>query len=153
MLMNLLDNPDLKWIHFTDEDNRYDYPIDYAGAVLAVKDDGHIDLLYRWKPNAYCHFHRHVAHTTSTVLEGELHVIDFENGVAGAKRIRTAGDYAAKDPGDVHMEHGGPVGALVLFNLYAPDGKLADFLGPNGETLTTTTIEDLTTGRIAQRAA
>ncbi|MEP2102051.1 MAG: hypothetical protein ABJP02_11135 [Parasphingorhabdus sp.] len=161
--MNLLENPALKWIHFTDADKRFAYPIDYHGAVLSVRPDadgagGHIDLLYRWEPNAYCHFHRHVCATTSTVLAGELHVVDYEGGPfeierAGEKRIRAAGDYAAKDPGDVHMEHGGPGGALVLFNLYAPDGRLADFLGPDGETLTTITLEDMTTGRIAQQAA
>lgn len=156
--MNLLSNPALKWVHFTDAEGRFDYPIDYHGAVLSVRPDdnglgGHIDLLYRWEPEAYCHFHRHVCATTSTVLAGELHVIDYENGEAGEKRIRAAGDYAAKDPGDVHMEHAGPDGAMVLFNLYAPDGKLADFLGPDGETLTTITLEDMTTGRIAQQAA
>lgn len=156
--MNLLSNASLKWVHFTDADKRFAYPIDYHGAVLSVRPDddgagGHIDLLYRWAPNSYCHFHRHVCATTSTVLAGELHVVDYENGVAGETRIRAAGDYAAKDPGDVHMEHGGPDGALVLFNLYTPDGRLADFLGPDGETLTTITLEDMTTGRIARQAA
>lgn len=151
--MNLFDNKTLRWIPFSDPDGRFNYPIAYEGAVLSVKDDGHIDLLYRWAPDSYCHFHRHVAHTTSTVLEGELHVIDYKDGVAGETRIRAAGDYAAKDPGDVHMEHGGPEGALVLFNLHAPDGRLADFLGPDGETLTTITIADMTTGRIARQAA
>ncbi|GAB5486513.1 MAG: hypothetical protein Pars2KO_00830 [Parasphingorhabdus sp.] len=150
--MNLLDNKDLNWIHFTGDD-RFDYPIDYYGAVLSANEDGHIDLLYRWAPDSYCHFHRHVCQTTSTVLAGELHVYDYAGDRSGDKRIRVAGDYAAKDPGDVHMEHGGPEGALVLFNLYAPDGKLADFMGPDGETLTTITLEDMTTGRIAQQAA
>ena len=150
--MNLLDNPALKWIHFTDAEKRFPYPIDYHGAVLSVRGDGHIDLLYKWAPDAYCHFHRHVCATTSTVLAGELHVIDYVDGRPGEKRIRTAGDYAAKEPGDVHMEHGGPDGALVLFNLHAPGGRLADFLGPDGETLTTITIEDMTTGRIARQA-
>lgn len=151
--MNLFDDKDLNWIHFTDDD-RFDYPIDYEGAVLSVKEDGHIDLLYRWAPNSYCHFHRHVCATTSTVLAGELHVVDVNaDGSAGEKRVRSTGDFAAKEPGDVHMEHGGPNGALVLFNLYAPDGKLADFLGPDGETLTTITLEDMTTGRVAKRAA
>jgi len=156
--MNLFSNPALQWIHVTDAEKRFAYPIDYHGAVLSGRRDaegegGHIDLLYRWEPNSYCHFHRHVCVTSSTVLAGERHVIDYEDGVAGEKRIRAAGDYAAKDPGDVHMEHGGPEGALVLFNLHTPDGRLTDFLGPDGETLTTITLEDMTTGRIARRAA
>ena len=34
-------------------------------------------------------------------------------------KIRKVGDYAHKEPGDVHMERGGPEGALVLFKLKA----------------------------------
>ena len=150
--MDLLDNLELDWVHYTG-DERFDYSIDYWGAVLNVRGDGHIDLLYRWAPNSYCHFHRHVAETTSTVLAGELHVIDYVDGQEGAKRVRKAGDYAHKEPGDVHMEHGGPEGALVMFNLYAPDGRLADFLAPDGRTITTTTLESMTAGKTARRQA
>lgn len=50
-------------------------------------------------------------------------------------RIRTAGDYASKEPGDVHMERGGPEGVLVLFNLYAPDGLLAESLASDGSVI------------------
>ena len=49
--MDLLDNAGLDWIHYTGSEH-FDYPIDYWGAVLEVRGDGHIDLLYRWEPNA-----------------------------------------------------------------------------------------------------
>ena len=75
--MNLFQTDDLKWKHFTGSD-KFDYPIDYAAALLSARDDGHVDLLYRWAPNAYCHFHRHTGYITSTVLSGELHVIDID---------------------------------------------------------------------------
>ena len=42
--------------------------------------------------------------------------------------------------GDVHMERGGPEGAVVLFNLYAPDGRLTEMLDEAGATLKTLTI-------------
>ena len=42
------------------------------------------------------------------------------------------GDYAHKEPGDVHMERGGPEGALVLFNLRAIDNSLAESLSRDG---------------------
>ena len=44
--MDILDNPDLRWSHF--EGNRhFDYPIDYWGAILDVRDDGrHLDMDY-----------------------------------------------------------------------------------------------------------
>ena len=150
--MDLFDNLDLNWVHFTGNE-RFDYSIDYWGALLNAREDGHVDLLYRWAPNAYCHFHRHVAETTSTVLAGELHVIDFVDGQEGETRVRKAGDYAHKEPGDVHMEHGGPEGALVMFNLYTPDGRLAELLGSDGQTISTTTMEEMLSGRMARRSA
>lgn len=140
--MNLLDDSDLRWRHFTGGDE-FDYPIDYWAALLHAREDGHVDLLYRWEPDSYCHFHRHTAETTSTVLAGELHVIDIdlETGQEIGRRVRRAGDYAHKAPGDVHMERAGPEGALVLFNLYAPDGVLAESLAQDGTVLGVSTMD------------
>ena len=66
-------------------------------------------------PRCHCHFHRHTAITTSVVLEGELHVMDIdpETGDETQSKVRKPGDYACKLPGDIHMEKGGPQGALV----------------------------------------
>ncbi len=140
--VNLLEKGSLRWKRFTGGD-KFDYPIDYSAALLNAREDGHVDLLYRWEPNCYCHFHRHTAETTSTVLEGELHVIDIdlETGKEVGRRVRRAGDYAHKAPGDVHMERAGPEGALVLFSLYAPDGLLAESLAEDGTVLGVSTMD------------
>jgi len=140
--MNLLSNPDLVWTHYKGGE-AFDYPIDYSGAVLSARADGHIDLLFRWAPNSYCHFHRHLTTTTSTILAGELHVIDIEDGAEVGRKVRRAGEYAQKEPGDVHMEHGGGEGALVLFNLYAPDGRLSHVLAPDGSVMHTVMLDDV----------
>lgn len=142
--MNLHDNKDLRWKHYTGND-KFNYPIDFWSALLNARADGHVDLLYRWEPNSYCHFHRHSAHTTSVVLEGELHVIDVDaqTGEEKSVRVRTVGDYASKAPGDVHMERGGPEGALVLFSLYTPDGLLAETLADDGRVLSQSTMEPI----------
>ncbi len=149
--MDLFDNGALRWKHFTGGD-KFDYPIDYEAALLRARDDGHVDLLYRWAPNAYCHFHRHTAATTSTVLAGALHItdIDPETGAELGERVRTAGDYAHKEPGDVHMERGGPDGALVLFNLYAPDGLLAETLARDCSVIGQSTLDDILRGRTSR---
>ena len=60
--MKLFDTSSLDWIHLTG-DNRFDYPIDYWASVLTTRPDGHIDILFRWEPNSYCHFHRHLVDT------------------------------------------------------------------------------------------
>ncbi len=149
--MNLIDNKELRWKRFKG-DNRFDYPIDYSAALLRANSDGHVDLLYRWAPNSYCHFHKHTAQTTSTVLEGELHVIDVDplTGKELSIKVREAGDYASKEPGDVHMERGGPKGALVLFNLYAPHGLLAETLASNGDVIGESTLDQILKGKDAR---
>ena len=114
--MDLINNDQLQWKRFVGDD-KFDYPIDYSTAVLDVNENGHINLLTKWEPNSYCHFHRHTAtSTTSTVLQGELYVedIDIESGKVINSKTRNVGDYASKDGGDVHMEKGGPEGAIVL---------------------------------------
>jgi quercetin dioxygenase-like cupin family protein len=142
--MNLLDNKNLKWRRYTEGDN-FDYPVDYSDAVLDAREDGRLELLVKWEPNCYCHFHRHTADTTSLVLQGELRVtdIDLVSGQELGTRIRTVGDFAHKEPGDVHMEQAGPDGALVLFSIYdtEAEGKLAQALTKQGEVISTSTIE------------
>lgn len=122
--MNLLDNKNLKWRRYTEGDN-FDYPVDYSDAVLDAREDGRLELLVKWEPNCYCHFHRHTADTTSLVLQGELRVtdIDLVSGQELGTRIRTVGDFAHKEPGDVHMEQAGPDGALVLFSIYDTEAE------------------------------
>jgi len=141
--MNLLNNENLKWRRYTEGD-AFDYPIDYSDAVLDVREDGRLEILVKWEPNCYCHFHRHTAETSSLVLEGELLVtdIDIETGKEIGQRVRVAGDFVHKQPGDVHMEQGGANGALVLFNIYAPseEGKLVESLEKDGSVISTSTI-------------
>jgi quercetin dioxygenase-like cupin family protein len=149
--MNLLNNENLKWRRYTEGD-AFDYPIDYSDAVLDVREDGRLEILVKWEPNCYCHFHRHTAETSSLVLEGELLVtdIDIETGKEIGQRVRVAGDFVHKQPGDVHMEQGGANGALVLFNIYAPseEGKLVESLEKDGSVTSTSTIEKILRKRI-----
>ena len=142
MKENLLQQENLTWTHYS-EDADYAFPVSYWGAILDIDDAGHLSVLYRWDPEQFCHFHRHLCATTSLVLEGELHVKTFENGELVDTTIRRVGDYAKKPPGDVHMEQGGPDGALVLFELYAPDGQLTEQLDKDGNTLRTLTTNQL----------
>ncbi|MEM7002038.1 MAG: hypothetical protein AAF529_14715 [Pseudomonadota bacterium] len=145
--MNLFENENLRWKRYTGSD-RFDYPIDYSAALLRASADGHVDLLYRWAPDSYCHFHRHRAQTTSTVLQGELHVIDVDpdTGAELGRKVRRPGDFAAKEPGDVHMECGGPEGALVLFHLYTEDGLLAETLANDGAIISESTLDRILKG-------
>ena len=64
--MNLLNNQDLKWKHYKDDKN-FDFPIDYSDAVLDAREDGRLEILVKWAPNSFCHFHRHTAETSSVL--------------------------------------------------------------------------------------
>ncbi len=149
--MQLYDGKEIEWLNLVDNET-HGYPIDYAAAVLSVRDDGHIDMLFRWQPGKYCHFHRHLAPTTTTVLRGEHHLIDIEDGVEGEHRVRQTGDYSHKPAGDVHMEYAGPEGSLLLFNMYAPDGRLFEILDKDENVLSVVTIDDFKSGRLANAA-
>jgi hypothetical protein len=88
------------------------------------------------------------------VLEGELTVIDIdlETGKEVGRIVKPVGTWVHKAPGDVHIEVGGPEGALVLFNLYAPDGSLAEGLATDGRVLDHQTMEPILRSK-ARRAA
>lgn len=149
--MQLFDNNELEWLELKGDES-FDYPIDYAAAVLNARDDGHIDMLFRWEPHKYCHFHRHLVATTTTVLKGEHHLVDMDKGVEGEHRVRGAGDYSHRPPGEVHMEYAGPEGSLLLFNMYAPDGGLFEILDREENVLALVTIDDFKSGRLASAA-
>ncbi|MDJ0867083.1 MAG: hypothetical protein QNK03_13320 [Myxococcota bacterium] len=143
--MQLLDTDSLSWVHLPGDES-FGYPIDYWGAIVSARPDGHVDVVFRWEPNSYCHFHRHLVDTTSVVLQGEHHVVEIENGKEIAHKVRLPGDYAHKPAGDVHMEYAGPEGSVVLFHLYAPDGKLFEVLDRDENVLAVGTIETLQAG-------
>ena len=127
---------------------RFDYPIDYWVAVLGAQPEiGRIDFLSKWEPNAYCHYHRHLGPTTLLVLEGEHHVIE-TTGTETVHKIRQPGHFSRNPGGDVHMEYGGPQGAVVLFSVEAVDGKLFDVLDSSGKLLVTATIDDFLNGKL-----
>jgi quercetin dioxygenase-like cupin family protein len=147
--MKLLDTSSLDWVHFTGGD-RFDYPIDYWASVLNTRADGHIDMLFRWEPSSYCHFHRHLVDATTTVLKGEHHVIEIKQGKEVEHKVRLIGDYAHKPAGDAHMEYAGPTGSLLLFNMYAPDGQLFEILDKDENVIAPVSTEDIMTRRLAR---
>ena len=146
-------NPDFKfdtshieWTHLEGGPD-FDYPIDYEIAVLGSQPDiGSLDLLVKFAPNSYCHFHRHCAATTTLVLEGEQHIYELGEDGETIHKVRTAGTYAHSAGGDVHMEQGGPQGALVFFAMQAPDGKVFDLLDAERTVLAESTIEEMSKG-------
>lgn len=140
--MDLFDIDQFDWKHYQSS-GPGSFKIDYWSTILRADESGRVELLYRWEPNAHCHFHRHRAHTTSIVLKGELHVADYNDDKATTSRVRPAGHRAHSEGNEVHREWGGPEGALVYFSLLSKDGALADQLDEDGQIIRTITVADV----------
>lgn len=126
----------------------FDYPIDYAyAAVSADAASGRIELLVKWAPNAYCHYHRHLGAQVAHVLEGEQHIWE-ERPHETVHKIRKPGFRAPLPDGETHMERGGAEGLTMLFSIHAPDGRLFELLDRQGKVLLTATLDDLVARRL-----
>ena len=149
--MNLYNDNELTWRTYTDLTDPH-HPVDYADALLSAKKDGRLQVLVKWQPNCFCHFHRHTAETSSVVLQGELTVIDIdpETGTETHRRTRSVGDFISKPAGDVHREQAGPDGALVLFTIYAPHDSVAEALDETFNVLHTTAISKILAKRYVE---
>ena len=136
------DTSHIEWTHMK-EGPDFPYPVDYKLAILGV-DEGHgtLEMLIEFAPKSHCHYHRHIAGTSSIVLQGEHHLI--ETGPDGEEilKVRPAGHYSHSPGNEVHMERGGPEGSLVFFTFHSPTGHLFDLLDPEGNTLGKSTFAD-----------
>jgi len=147
-----VDLADLPWMRLAGGPE-FDYPIDYAYAVAdADPAGGRIELLIRWEPDAYCHYHRHLGTTTARVIAGEQHIHE-ERPAESVHKVRTVGFEGGIADGDVHMEHAGPEGLTMLFSVHAPDGRLFDLLDADGNTILNVTMVDLVERRLGEPCA
>lgn len=136
------DTSHIEWTRI--QDPEAGYPCDYEIAVLGADPAlGRLDLIVKWPPNSYCHFHRHVADTTVLVLAGEQHIIELTDAGEEIHKVRPAGTHARSPGGEAHMEHGGPEGATVFFALQSSDGRLFETLDRDMNVLDTSTVEEM----------
>src|SRR5574341_2011118 len=120
------DTRQVKWIHVTQPPDP-EYRVDHEYAVLGGNPaTGVLDMLVRFAPGGHCPRHRHVAPTSTLVLEGEQHLFDTDADGRPRHRVRRAGDYAISHGGDLHVEGGGADGGLIYLTLHARDGHLFD---------------------------
>jgi len=142
------DTSHIEWTHL-EGGPEFDYPINYEIAVLGCQPDiGSLDLIVKFAPNSHCHFHRHAAATTTLVLQGEQHIYETSDDGETVHKVRKAGTYAHSPGGDVHMERGGPEGALVFFAMQSQTGHVFDLLDADRNIIASSTIEEMAKGLI-----
>ena len=140
------DASSLQWKRLIDPKNTFDYHIDYWVAIIGFDmEKKHVDFLGKWEPNSYCHFHRHLAATTSIVLAGEHHLVD-DNGGDEIHKIRTRGDIARTEAGESHRDYGGSEGSMLLFSMDCDGGEVFQVLNEKEEAIVSLSFDDFVTG-------
>jgi len=141
--MAQIDISNVEWTEIQGEPD-LGYKCDYAMAVLGYQEDnGTLDLLVKFAPDSHCHFHRHIAATTTLVLEGEHHVFEHNDDGDKIHKIKPAGTYSHSSGGEVHMERGGPEGATVFYALQSPSGVLFELLDNDQNVIAENTIAEM----------
>ena len=139
------DTNEMTWNHL-EGGEEFDYHIDYWIAILGSNpDEGRIDFLGKWEPNAYCHYHRHLGETTTVVLEGE-HPLIKETPTQTIHKTRTRGHYAKSPYGEAHMERAGDSGSVLFFSMQCPDKYVFEILDRNNNALNLVSLEDFALG-------
>jgi hypothetical protein len=110
--------------------------------ILDVNVEAHTaDMLVKFDPGARCLFHRHVAATTTLVLEGSLHVFDQTAGGV-VEKIKTAGSFSSGAENEIHIEGGGDDGVVVYFSMRGTDDHIYDLLNTDFSLRRAITVQD-----------
>jgi hypothetical protein len=111
--------------------------------VLGVNETRQkVDLLFRLAPWARCVPHRHVGPTDTLVLDGEHRTYAKTPTGWELDQVRPPGFFAGNEGDHVHVEEGGPGGAIVLLSMTAVDGLIWETQDDDGRVLTETSIDD-----------
>ncbi len=112
------------------------------------RDAGTIDLLIRFDGDGgHCQAHRHITTTSVLVLQGEQHLEELRPDGTRVPKVRTLGSHhlTTGDPYP-HLERGGPDGAVLFFSHHTDDGRLYEIVDPDGEVVSTVTLDSLVAG-------
>ena len=89
-----------------------------------------VDLLVWFEPNSQCMYHRHAAHTSTLVLEGELRVHEQVDG-GEVLKVKLAGSYSFGGEGEVHIEGSGDAPAVIFFGMRSETDVIYELLNPD----------------------
>jgi len=128
------DTRNIKWKDFLTEGCYY--------RILDVNVAAHtVDMLVKFDPVSRCLFHRHVAATTTLVLEGSLHVFEqTTNGVV--EKTKPAGSFSSGAENEIHIEGGGEDGVVAYFSLRGKGDHIYDLLNPDLSLRRAVTVQD-----------
>ena len=128
------DTRNISWKDFLSEGCYYQ--------ILDVNVAAHTaDMLVKFDPGSRGLFHRHVAVTTTLVLEGALLVFD-QTADGVVEKIKPAGSFSSGGENDIHIGGGGDDGVVVYFSMRGKDDHIDDLLNPDFSLRRAITVQD-----------
>lgn len=124
----------------------------YYWVVSVDRTTNVVDMLMRFDPLAKCVPHRHVGPTRTLIIEGE-HRLYPPDGSQDITVSRVAGQLGANDGDEMHIEGGGPAGAIILLTMTAVDGVVYEILDEDLAIDRLITLDDFERGLAKQNAA
>ena len=80
-----------------------------------------VDFIIKYEPNERIVIHRHLALTSTLVIQGEHRMYEPDGAL---KEVRPVGGYTSSPAGEPHSEGGGKDGAVVFYSLRADGDQL-----------------------------
>jgi len=99
-----------------------------------------VDFLIKFESNQQIVLHRHLAQTSTLVVQGEHRLYEPDGSL---KEIRAVGSYTASAPGTPHREGGGSEECVVFYSIRAQeDGAMFELLNDDMTVMTTLGLQD-----------
>lgn len=112
-----------------------------------------IDMLFRFEPNQRCFYHTHHMPSSTLVLHGEQHIWEKDADGNEHHKVRHAGEFAASQGAETHIEGGGPDGGVIYMNVRVDDDIVYSILNDDLTTRVDVTLADFAEAFRKQSAA
>jgi hypothetical protein len=127
-----------------------DFPHLVASIFFVDEEQNIVDFVIKFDPNEKVLLHRHLAATTTFVVDGEHRIYEPDGQL---REVRPVGRYTFSTANDPHNEGGGPTGGIVYFNVRGTTEALFDVLDADLNVVATLRTGDFKAAFDAQQEA
>jgi len=121
-----------------------------ASIFFVDEEKNIVDFIIKFDPNEKVLLHRHLAATTTFVVDGEHRIYEPDGQL---REVRPVGRYTFSTASDAHNEGGGPIGGIVYFNVRGTTDALFDLLDVDLNVVATLRTGDFKAAFDAQKQA
>lgn len=138
-----IDIATVEWRKVTDPSfNKF--KVDFEYSLLGYDlNSGRLDMLIKYAKFGHCRPHRHIASTTTIVLEGDQYLNEFLPNGDVRKLHRKKGDYVLSSrDANPHDEFGGENGGTVLLSMTSFKGLLFEYFDDESKNKWTVSLRE-----------